>query len=135
VRDFLSPTSVLRAPRPFCYVSFLLLLLIIQFFFLFSLSGGLSVQGAMLIWPRVACGSTACCLAHLVVHVFPSRLGPSVWWRHRSPPRFSVQHEVEMLCAGWRCGGVKVLPLLGSFSCKVPLQDFTLGGMLSASSL
>jgi hypothetical protein len=24
-----------------------------------------------------------------------------------------------MLCAGWRCGGVKVLPLLSGFSCKV----------------
>jgi hypothetical protein len=29
------PSSVLRAPRPLCYVSFLLLLLIIQFFLLF----------------------------------------------------------------------------------------------------
>jgi hypothetical protein len=28
-------------------------------FFLFSLGGGRSVQGAMLIWPRVVCGSTA----------------------------------------------------------------------------
>jgi hypothetical protein len=35
-----------------------------------------------------------------------------------------------MLCAGWGCGGVGVL-LLGGFS----LQDFTLGSMLSASSL
>jgi hypothetical protein len=29
---------------------------------------------------------------------------------------------VEMLCTGWSCGGVKVLPLLGGFSCKVCLQ-------------
>jgi hypothetical protein len=35
--------------------------------FLFSLGGGQSVQGAMLIWPRVVCGSTTCHLAHLVV--------------------------------------------------------------------
>jgi hypothetical protein len=36
------------------------------------------------------------------------------------------------------CGGVKVLPLLGGFACKVcpaSLQDFTIGGTLSASSL
>jgi hypothetical protein len=43
------PPSVLRGPHPLCYVSFLLLLLSIQFFFLFSLSGRQSVQGAMLI--------------------------------------------------------------------------------------
>jgi hypothetical protein len=42
---------------------------------LFSPGGGLSVQGAMLIWPRVVCGSTMYGLAHLVVHVFPSSLG------------------------------------------------------------
>jgi hypothetical protein len=47
----------------------LLLLFIIQFFFfsLFSLGGSQSVQGAMVIWPRVVCGSTACRLANLVV--------------------------------------------------------------------
>jgi hypothetical protein len=51
---------------------------------LFSLGGGRSVQGAMLIWPRVVCGSTTCHLAHLMVHVFPSCLvaqGPS-WFLH-----------------------------------------------------
>jgi hypothetical protein len=71
----LPPSSALRAPCSLCYVSFLLLLFIIQFFFLFSLGRGRSVQGAMLIWPRVVCGSTLCHLAHLVVHVFPSSLG------------------------------------------------------------
>jgi hypothetical protein len=30
-----------------------------------------------------------------------------------------------MLCAGWRCGGVKVLPLLGGFACKVCLQHLS----------
>jgi hypothetical protein len=86
-------------------------------FFLFSLGGSWSVQGAMLIWPRVVCGSTASHLAHLVVCFFPSRLGAGVWRQHGSPP-----HEVEMLCTGWRCAGVKVLSLLGGFSCKVYLQ-------------
>jgi hypothetical protein len=33
---------------------------------LFSPGGGLSVQGTMLFWPRVVCGSTMYCLAHLV---------------------------------------------------------------------
>jgi hypothetical protein len=45
---------------------------------LFSLGGGWSVQGAMLIWPRVVSGSTAYCLAHFVVCVFPSHLGTSM---------------------------------------------------------
>jgi hypothetical protein len=29
------------------------------------------------------------------------------------------------LCAGWRCGGVNVLPLLGDFSSKVYLQHLS----------
>jgi hypothetical protein len=41
---------------------------------LFSLGGGQSVQGAMLIWPRVVCVSTVYSLAHLVC-IFPSLLG------------------------------------------------------------
>jgi hypothetical protein len=88
VRDFPSPPSVLRVPCPLCYMSFLLLLLIIQVFF--PLGGGWSVQGAMLIWPRVVCGSTAYHLAHLVVCVFPSHLGIAIWWRGRSLPGFSI---------------------------------------------
>jgi hypothetical protein len=87
LREFPSPSSVLRTPKPLCYVSFLLLLLIIQFF---SLGGGRSVQGTMLIWPRVVCGSTAYHLAHLVVCFFPSGLGAAVWRRRGSPPGFSV---------------------------------------------
>jgi hypothetical protein len=84
------PTSlVLRVSRPLCYVSFLLLLLIIQFFFLFSMDGGQSVQRAMLVCPRAVCGSTACCLAHLVVCIFPSHLGAAVWWPW-GPPVFSI---------------------------------------------
>jgi hypothetical protein len=55
---------------------------------LFSLGGDRSVQGAMLIWPRVFCGSTTYRLAHLV-HVFPSCLGAGDW-RPGDPPGFSV---------------------------------------------
>jgi hypothetical protein len=59
-------------------------------FFLFSLGGGRSVQGPMLIWPRVVCGSTTCHLAHLVVCIFPSCLGAAIWLWHGNPPGFSV---------------------------------------------
>jgi hypothetical protein len=59
-------------------------------FFLFSLGGGLSVQGAMLIWSRVVCVSTTYRFAHLVVHIFPSCLGAAVWRWPGSPPGFSI---------------------------------------------
>jgi hypothetical protein len=85
----LPPSSAFRAPHPHCYVSSLFLLLITQFLF-FSLGGGWSVQGAMLIWPRVVCGSTTYCLAHLVVCVFPSWLGTDVWQWPGGPPGFSI---------------------------------------------
>jgi hypothetical protein len=92
------------------------------FFLIFSMGGVRSVQGAMLIWPRVVCGSTICCLAPPVVCIFPSGLDVAVWWGHGSPPGFSIEHGVEMLCTAWECGGVKVLPRLGGFSYKVYLQ-------------
>jgi hypothetical protein len=57
--------------------------------FSFFPGGGWSVQGAVLIWPRVVCGSTVYHLAHLVVRVFPSRLGTGIWWPG-GPPGFSV---------------------------------------------
>jgi hypothetical protein len=89
VRDFPSlPLRCSRYPVLFAMCLFLLLLLIIQVFFLFSLGGGRSVQGAMLICLRAVCGSTV--LAHLVVCVFPSRLGASIWQWRRIPPGFSV---------------------------------------------
>jgi hypothetical protein len=54
----------------------------------FSPGGGQSVQRTMLLWPRVVCGSTAYCLAHLV-HLFPSSQGVGYWWP-RGPPGFSI---------------------------------------------
>jgi hypothetical protein len=53
-----SQSLALRAPHPLSHVSLLFLLLISQFLF-FSLGGGRSFQGAMLLWPRLVCGSTA----------------------------------------------------------------------------
>jgi hypothetical protein len=92
---------------------------IIQFvFFSFFIPPGWGsvCPGAMLFWPRVVCGSTACRLAHLVVCVFPSSLGAGVWWRESS------SGGVGLRCMGWGHGGVRVWPLLGGFSCKVYLQ-------------
>jgi hypothetical protein len=86
---FPSSPSVLWEPHSLCYVSFLLLLLTTQFLF-FSLGVGQSVQGAMLIWPRVVCGSTMYRLAHLVVRVFPSHLGTGVCWWCGIPSGFSI---------------------------------------------
>jgi hypothetical protein len=55
---------------------------------LFSPSEGRSFLGAMLIWPRVVCGSTANRLAHLV-RIFPSRLGAGDW-QPGDHPGFSI---------------------------------------------
>jgi hypothetical protein len=97
-------------------------LLIIQFgfFSLFSLGGGQSVQGTMLIWPRVVCGSTACRLAHMVVS---SPKQDRRWclvarepsWFLRLTWSGDAMHGLGVL-------RVRVLPLLGGFSCKVHLQ-------------
>jgi hypothetical protein len=51
--------------------------LLLSFSF-FPPGGVRSVQGAMLIWPRFVCGSTASRLAHLV-RVFPRCLGAGDW--------------------------------------------------------
>jgi hypothetical protein len=47
-------------------------------FSLFSMGGVWSFLGAMPLWPKVVCGSTTCCLAHLVVCIFPSGLGAGI---------------------------------------------------------
>jgi hypothetical protein len=44
----------------------------------------------------------------------PSRLG-AVAWQHGSPSGFSIYCSMGKLCAGWGCGSVRVLPLLGGF--------------------
>jgi hypothetical protein len=78
-------------PALFAMCLFCCYCLLFSFLFpLFSLGGSRSLQGAMLIWPRVVCGSAAYCLAHLVVCIFPSHLGTGVRWRPRSPPGFPV---------------------------------------------
>jgi hypothetical protein len=59
---------------------------------LFSLGVGQSVQEAMLIWPSVVCGNTACHLAHQVVCV--SLAGKSWHLAAREPSWF--------LCLMWK---------------------------------
>jgi hypothetical protein len=84
-----SPLQSLGFPPSFLHVFFVL----IAYYSvsLFSLGGGRSVQGTMLIWPRVVCGSTMYHLAHLV-HVFPSCLGTGDW-RPGGPPGFSLAYS------------------------------------------
>jgi hypothetical protein len=88
LRDFPSP-PLWCSVHPTLFATCLFCIYCLLFCF-FSLGGGWSVQGAMLIWPRVVCGRTTYCLAHLVVHVFPSCLGAAIWLRPRSPPGFSI---------------------------------------------
>jgi hypothetical protein len=58
-----------------CYISFFFVVAYYSVLFSFFPGWGVSLSpGAMLIWPRVVCGSTACRLAHLVVCFFPSGL-------------------------------------------------------------
>jgi hypothetical protein len=91
VRDFPSPAfQGSGCPALFATCLFCCYCLLLSFFSLFTFGGGWSVLGAVLIWPRIICGSTACRLAHLVVHVFPSRLGTAIWWQRGSPPGFSI---------------------------------------------
>jgi hypothetical protein len=108
-------------PPPLCYVSFCCCCCLLSLVFsLFSLHGHQSVQGAMLIWPSVVCGSTMCLLAHLVVCFF--RASRSWCLVAQEPSWFLRLTWSGMLFAGWGCGGVGVLPLLGGFSCNVFLQ-------------
>jgi hypothetical protein len=72
-----------HSEHPALFAVCLFLLLLLLFF------PGKKEKGAMLIWPRVVCGSTACRLAHLVVRIFPSGLGAGVWW-HGNPLGFSI---------------------------------------------
>jgi hypothetical protein len=107
------------------------------FFFSFYPGWGQSVQGAMLIWPRVVCGSTACCLAHLVVCF--SWASKSWHLEEQKPSWFlrltwcgDAMHGVGVwrswsFASSWWFFLQRVSP--------VSRQDFILRSMLSASSL
>jgi hypothetical protein len=129
----------LRAPCPLCYVSFVFFfscLFIIQFVSLFSLGGGQSVQGSLLICPRVVCGSTVCRLAHLVV-CSPKQVRS--WYLAAQEPSWFL----HLMWSGDAISG------LGVWRCQcfasfwwfflqgvspASLQDFTLGSMHPPSS-
>jgi hypothetical protein len=89
VRDFPFPPFHAQGAPPSLLCVFFFVIAYYSIF-LFSLGGGRSVQGAMLIWPRVVCGCTAYCLAHSVVRIFPSHLGAGVWRWHGGPTGFSL---------------------------------------------
>jgi hypothetical protein len=61
--DFPSP-PLWHSGHPVLFATCLFCCYCLLFSF-FSLGGGQSVQGVMLIWPRIVCGSTTCSLAHL----------------------------------------------------------------------
>jgi hypothetical protein len=138
VRLPLPSSLVLRVPHPLCYVSFFVVVYYSAWFFsLFSLGGDPSVQGAMVIWPRVVCGSTMCRFAHLVVCF--SQAGRSwhleVWepswflhlmWSGDAMRRLGVWRTWSFASFWWF--------FLQGVS-PASLQDFTLGTTLSASSL
>jgi hypothetical protein len=86
-RDFLPPLFIAQGAPPSLLCVFIVLIVYYSVS-LFSPGEGLSAQGAMLIWPRVVCGSTVYLLAHLLL-IFPSHMGMGVWWP-RGPPGFSV---------------------------------------------
>jgi hypothetical protein len=120
------------------FATCLLLLLFIQFvFLLFSLDGGQYVQGPMLIWPRVVCGNTAWCLAHLVVCFSPASRSwhlvvqePSwflhLMWSGNAMSRLGVWRS-QSFASSWWFFLQGVSPAF--------LQDFTLESTLSAFSL
>jgi hypothetical protein len=128
----------LRAPHPLCCLSFCCCCLLFRFFFSFFPWVGVSLsRGAMLIWPRVVCGSTACHLAHLVICV--SQAGRS--WRLAAwePSWFlylTWSGDAMRGLGVWQCWSFTsswwfFLQGVSPASC----QDFTLGTTLCASSL
>jgi hypothetical protein len=104
---------------------------------LFSPSGGQSVQGAMLLWPRLVCGSTVVPRSSPGLRLpKPSGRrplaapGPSLFlcltWSGDSLRQLEVWRGQSYAFSQWLC--------LQSVS-PVSLQDFTIGGSLSVSSL
>jgi hypothetical protein len=104
---------------------------------LFSLGGGRSVQEAMLLWPRVVYGSTMVPLSSPCPHLpktsgcrLLAAQGPSwflhLMWSGDALRRLEVWRGQSFASSRCFC-------LQGVFPAS--LQDFTIGGMLSASSL
>jgi hypothetical protein len=69
-----------RSGRPTSLLHVFVVLIAYYSVSLFSPGGGRSVQGTMLIWPRVVCGNTTYRLAHLVLS------SQAVWARASGGP-------------------------------------------------
>jgi hypothetical protein len=87
--------------------------------FLFCGAGVILSRGLCWFFPGVTVGVPLVLICSPIG--LPSRLGAGAW-QHGSPPSFSVYHGSGKPYAGWGCGGVRVLPLLGGFSCPACLQ-------------
>jgi hypothetical protein len=121
VSDSPPPPSAFRVPCPLCYVSFLLLLLIIQFLFSFFPGWGLVWPGCYAdlaqgcLWEHHVSLSSPCGLR------LPTRSGH--WCLAAREPswflRLTWSGTVTPGLGLWRS---QVLPLLGGFACKVYLQ-------------
>jgi hypothetical protein len=125
VRD--CPSSPLRySGSPALFDTCLLLLLfVIQFvFFLFFLWVGVSLSRG-LCWSGPGLYVGVPCAAYLTWWSASFELVGNGFWWCGSPPGFFIYHGVGMLCTGWGCGRVRVLPLLGGFSYKVYLQHLS----------
>jgi hypothetical protein len=127
-------SSVLSAPHPLSPVSLLLLLLISQFLFfprVDGLSRGLCCSGPGLSvrvpWYREA---------HLV-RVFPSRLGVCNWWPGALlVSLFNMKWRFSVLAGGVEGSKFCLFSVVFLQSVSpASLQDFTIGGSLSASFL
>jgi hypothetical protein len=101
-----------------CLFFFFCQLLVYYSVCFFSLGGGSVCPGGYADLAHVCLWEYCVPLSSPGGLLLPSRLGTGIWWC-RSPPGFSVYRGVGVLCAGWGCGDVGVLPLLGGFSCKV----------------
>jgi hypothetical protein len=134
---FPSPTLALRVPRPLCYVSLLFLLLITQFLFFpwlgVSLSRGLCWSGQGCLWEFHVPLTSPCgpCLPKQSGHWCLVTVWEPSWFL-----RLTWSGDALRRLEVWR--GQSFASSSG-FSWKgvspASLQDFTLGGMLSASSL
>jgi hypothetical protein len=107
-----------------CLFFFVFVYYSVCFFFLFfPWVGGQSVQGAMVIWPRAVCGSTACHLAHLVVCI--SQAGRS-WHLVALEPswflRLTWSGDGVRRLGVWRCWSFASSQW---FFCKVFLQHLS----------
>jgi hypothetical protein len=133
----LPPLRCSGHPALFAMWLFCCYCLLFTLFFSFFPGWGRSVQGAMLSWPRVVCGSTMYCLAHLwsaspkLVRSWLLAPREPSWCLHLT---WSV--DALRWLGVWRCRSFTSswwLFLQGVSTAS--LQDFTLGSMLSASSL